>query len=281
MKHNLLSVKNISFSYNHFDLKEISFEMNAGEIIGFIGQNGAGKTTTLKCITGQLSTNKGSISLLDYDINLDPVHFKSNIAYVSEDTSIYDMLSLKQFVNIFKYFYKSWDQNMYEKLMHRFLITDHNKKIAQLSKGMKMKFYISFALAHHAKLLILDEPTSGLDPFIRTEFLELLKEKKEEGVSTILSTHITEDILKISDRIIFISNGKLKFDLPAQGIEHSCFLVEEQALSTLNLDNYVTLLSKGAELVIWCKSLDSSNLIRYSDHFKPLSFENMLSMLNN
>lgn len=280
MKLNLLSVKNISFSYNNFNLHDISFDVNCGEIVGFIGQNGAGKTTTLKCITGQLKAENGNITLLNYDINSEPIHFKSELALVSEDTNIYDMLSITQFVNVFKYFYKTWDQDDFDRLMKRFAITDHQKRINQLSKGMKMKFYISFALAHQAKLLVLDEPTSGLDPFIRTEFLELMKEKKEEGVSIIFSTHITEDIIKIADRIIFISNGQLRFDLPAKGIEHSCFLLNEKEFNTLNCNNCISLYSEGGEHVIWCQSIDSANSMSNLDSFTPLTFEKMLAILN-
>lgn len=146
----LLKVEGVSFKYNEFHLDKVTFSVKPGEIVGFLGKNGAGKTTTIKCLTGQVKPLLGSIKLGEYDLFTTPELYKSSIAYVCEETNIYDSLTPIQFCNIFSVFYPKWNQDKYNKLIADFQL-DSKKKLSEFSKGMKMKFHLAFALSMRQK----------------------------------------------------------------------------------------------------------------------------------
>lgn len=119
---------------------------------------------------------------------------------------------MKEMKHIVAKAYRNWDEDEYKKLMTKFGL-DENQKISTLSKGMKMKFSIAIALAHHARLIIMDEPTSGLDPLVRNEFDGIIRDiVEEEGCSVLFSTHITSDLEKVADTILFINKGEIVFE---------------------------------------------------------------------
>ena len=120
---------------------------------------------------------------------------------------------MKQIIDVTRNFYPNWDDDACRRYMEMFNI-DENKKPMELSEGMKVKCNLLFALSHGAEVLILDEPTSGLDPFSRDELLDLFMTLKDHGVTILFSTHITSDLEKCSDNIIYISNGRIRADCP-------------------------------------------------------------------
>lgn len=205
---NALTVKNIRKEYKDFLLENISFTIPKGYIMGFIGENGAGKTTTIKAILNIIQKDLGTVNVFGKDIDKFEKEVKRDIGYVSGE-NFYPKNRVSDVTKVYKRFFPTWDESMYQAYLKKFRINP-NKKIDELSKGMKMKYTLALALSHNAKLLILDEPTSGLDPVARDDLLEIFQEVVEGGeVSILFSTHITSDLEKCADYITFIQNGKL------------------------------------------------------------------------
>ncbi len=205
---NNLIVKDLTKKYSGFTLDKISFEIPKGYIMGFIGENGAGKTTTLKAMLNIIKKDSGEVSVFGKDIDTHELDIKRNIGFVSGD-SFYPKCKVKEITAVYKRFYPLWEEETYQNYLTKFEI-DETKKLDELSKGRKMKYYLSLALSHKAKLLILDEPTSGLDPVARDGLLEIFQTLVEDGeISVLFSTHITSDLEKCADYITFIKNGKL------------------------------------------------------------------------
>lgn len=204
----IASVENLSKIYPAFKLCNISFSLKKGAITGFIGRNGAGKTTAIKSVLGFVHPDSGSIKFFGMNYKENEMEIKQKIGYVTGGFSFYPNKKLRIITNVTSSFYSKWDNNLYKTLCNKFNLDD-NKTPAQLSEGMKVKYSIALALSHHAELLILDEPTSGLDPVSRDELLEIFLDLRDEGVTIFFSTHITSDLDKCADNIIYIKNGKI------------------------------------------------------------------------
>jgi ABC-2 type transport system ATP-binding protein len=203
-----LVVKNLTKKYDSFLLDNVSFTIPEGYIMGFIGENGAGKTTTIKSLLNVINKNSGEVIVLGKNIDDHELEVKRNIGYVSGE-SFYPKRKIREITSVYKRFYPSWDEIMYQKYLIQFNLNSE-KKLDELSKGMRMKYSIVLALSHQAELLILDEPTSGLDPVARDDLLQIFQTIVEKGkVSILFSTHITSDLEKCADYITFIKNGKL------------------------------------------------------------------------
>lgn len=204
-----LEVRQLNKKFEKFNLIDVSFELKKGYIMGFIGSNGAGKTTTLKSILNMIRFESGEISVFGKKFADNEISLKQDIGYAFGGVDFYTKKKLKQITNVIKRFYDNWDQDVYETYLKRFKL-DPDKKISELSEGMKIKYNLTLALSHHAKLFILDEPTSGLDPVARDNLLELFQELVEGGERSILfSTHITTDLEKCADYITYINNGRI------------------------------------------------------------------------
>ncbi|WP_459499480.1 ABC transporter ATP-binding protein [Bacillus sp. C1] len=207
----MLELKDVCKNYKDFSVKNVSFTLPRGYIMGFVGPNGAGKSTTIKMIMNLVRQNSGDITIFGKDNKKAEKEIKQNIGFVYDENHYYEELTCEQMKRIIAPLYKKWDEEKYQWYMDR-LQVPKNKKIKQLSKGMKMKFAIAMALSHHAELIIMDEPTSGLDPVVRSELLDILRELvMEEEVSVLFSTHITTDLERIADYITFIHEGEIVF----------------------------------------------------------------------
>lgn len=204
----VLEINNLTKKYPAFELKPVSFHIKAGEVMGFIGRNGAGKTTTLKSILNLVHPDAGSVRILGMNYLDNEDKIKQQIGYAVGGINYYKREKLKDIVAITRTFYENWDNEVYRHYLTGFKL-DESKKIMELSEGMKVKFYLTLALSHHAKLLILDEPTSGLDPVSRDEMNEIFRKLAEKGVAILFSTHITSDLEKCADTITYIKNGEL------------------------------------------------------------------------
>lgn len=205
----MIVVENLCKKYPTFELKDVSFKLEDGYIMGFIGANGSGKTTTLKSILNIVKADSGKVSIVGKDMATDEIEIKKEIGFMLGAMDYYGHTQIKKAAAVYKRFFPKWDDNLYAGLLKKFNL-DEKKKICKLSAGMKVKLGIAFSLSHNAKLIILDEPTSGLDPVARDELLDLFREITENGDRSILfSTHITSDLDKCADYIIFIRNGEL------------------------------------------------------------------------
>lgn len=205
----MLAVEGLSKRYPSFHLNHVSFSLETGYIMGFIGNNGAGKTTTLKSILNLVRKDGGTVRILDKDFDQNEVELKQEIGFMFGEVNYYNKSRLGQITKVVRRFYRRWDDDIYRSCMERFSL-DENKKVDELSHGMRVKYSLTLALSHHARLLILDEPTSGLDPVARDDLLELFQELIEDGSKSILfSTHITSDLEKCADYITYIENGQI------------------------------------------------------------------------
>ena len=205
----ILSVQNLCKKYDAFALKDVTFSLEKGYIMGFIGRNGAGKTTTLKSLLNLVRKDSGSVSILGKDFTQNELALKQEIGFMFGDVDYYAKSRIRDITAVVRRFYEHWDEQIYTGYMKRFAI-DENKKIAELSHGMSVKYSLVLALSHRAKLLILDEPTSGLDPVARDDLLELFQTLIEDGeISILFSTHITSDLEKCADYITYIQNGRI------------------------------------------------------------------------
>ena len=205
----VVELNNICKTYPSFRLDNVSLSLEKGKITGFIGRNGAGKTTTIKSMLNLIHTDSGEICYFGIPLIGNETEIKQRIGYSTGTISWYPRKTVKQIIDVTRNFYPNWDDDACRRYMQMFNI-DENKKPMELSEGMKVKCNLLFALSHGAEVLILDEPTSGLDPFSRDELLDLFITLKEHGVTILFSTHITSDLEKCADNIIYISNGKIK-----------------------------------------------------------------------
>lgn len=207
---NAIEIKSLTKKYDsNFELGPINLNITSGCIIGLIGENGAGKTTLIKSLLSIIKPNKGTINIFEKDISKYETPIKEDIGVVLDDMFFPEILNAKDLNIIMKDLYKNWDSDLYFKYLEEFKLPN-DKKIKEMSKGMRKKLEIAVALSHKPKLLILDEPTSGLDPVVRSEVLDIfLKFIEDEDHTILLSTHITSDLEHIADEIIFIDKGKL------------------------------------------------------------------------
>ena len=206
---NAIEIHDLHKGFEGFFLKDISFFVPQGTVMGFVGENGAGKSTTIKCMLNLIKKEYGEILLFGKDHVEHELSIKNDIGVVFDDLHVPETLNATQLDKIMSKVFQTWDSDYYFERLAQFKVPKR-KKIKELSRGMRMKLSIALALAHHPKLLILDEPTSGLDPIIRDEILDLfLAFMQDETHSILFSSHITSDLEKIADYITLIHNGEI------------------------------------------------------------------------
>lgn len=211
----ILTVNHLHKQYPSFQLRDVSFALEAGRIAGFAGRNGAGKTTTIKAMLNLIHPDAGEITYFGIPLIGHEADIKQRIGYSTGTVSWYPRRRLKEIVRVAKRFYPNWDENAYCKYLELFQLNE-DKTPLEMSEGMKVKVNLLLALSHQAEILILDEPTSGLDPFSRDELLDILMGLRAEGVAVFFSTHIISDLEKCADDIIYISGGRIQAALPKQ-----------------------------------------------------------------
>jgi ABC-2 type transport system ATP-binding protein len=223
-----LSVKNLNKKYPSFSLKDVSFSVKPGEIMGFIGRNGAGKTTTLKSIMNLIHYESGEIKAFDLDMKEHELDNKQRIGFALSELNYYPNRTIRQLVNVTKRFYKNFDEAKFEQVCKLFNL-NMDKKLEELSSGMKVKYSVAIALSHKAELLILDEPTSGLDPVSRDEILDIFREiVKSKDRAILFSTHITSDLDKCASDITYIHDGEIVYTGSKQDFVNSYLFVKDK-----------------------------------------------------
>ena len=206
---NVLLVRGLTKRYDKFALKNVSFDVRRGEIMGFIGRNGAGKTTTLKSLMNYLHPDAGEIDFFGKPMTGNEMEIKRRTGFVAGGVDYYMRRKLRAITDVTRGFYPNWDEAAYKRCIAAFSL-DEDKTPAELSAGMKVKYNLALAMSHRAELLLLDEPTSGLDPVSRDDLLDVFLGLKREGVSILFSTHITSDLDKCADRITYIRAGEIQ-----------------------------------------------------------------------
>ena len=235
-----IEIQNLCKKYTDFSLKNVSFNVPKGSIVGFIGENGAGKTTTIKSIVNLIRFDSGTIKVLGKDGLKEGMSIKSKIGVVFDSNFFFEELTPKNINLIMKNIMKDWDEPLFLKYCNNWNLPI-NKSMKSFSKGMKMKTSIASALAHHPDLLILDEATSGLDPISRNEILDIFQDFiQDEEHSILFSSHITSDLEKIADYVVFIHQGKILFEKEKDELIENYGVIKAEDLNKYPLANILS-----------------------------------------
>ena len=205
----LVEVKGLQKNFGQFQaLKDVSFEVNAGEVLGYIGPNGAGKSATIRILLGIIRATQGKVQIFGKDVWQDSIEIHKKIAYVPGDVYLWPNLSGGETIDLFLKLHGASNQEKRDQLIKKFDLNP-KKKVRSYSKGNRQKIALIAALATEAELYIFDEPTSGLDPLMEAVFQEEVKALKAAGKAIILSSHILSEVEKLADRVAVIRKGEI------------------------------------------------------------------------
>lgn len=205
-------IEAVNLVYHYGDIlavNDISFNVSRGEILGFLGPNGAGKSTTIQMLTGQITAKSGNARILGIDVRKFPKDVKRRIGVCFEQPNLYEQLTAKE--NLV-FFAKLFRINGFkpEHILEKVGLGDRmNEKVAKYSKGLKQRLMLARALINTPDVLFLDEPASGLDPVSAEALRKIILEEKRRGAAILLTTHDMADADKLSDRVAFITGGKI------------------------------------------------------------------------
>lgn len=211
----LINVQNLSKSYGSQKvLENISFNLEAGKIVGLLGPNGSGKTSLIKIMSGLINDYSGTVEI---DGNRPGVETKKIVSYMPEKTYLADWMRPIDAVDVFADFYSDFDKNKAMELLERFQLP-LKQKAKTMSKGMQEKLQLTLVMCRAAKLYLLDEPLGGVDPAARAFILDLIMNNYATDSSVILSTHLINDLEQIFDHALMIGQGKVLVNSPVEEI---------------------------------------------------------------
>ena len=216
-----IEVKNLFKYYgDQAAVKDVSFTVSKGEIVGFLGPNGAGKSTTMKILTGFISASSGEVKICGLPVDVDSLNTRQLIGYLPEHNPLYLDMYVKEYLEFVGKIYriKNVKERVNEMIKAVGLDVEQNKKLSALSKGYRQRVGLAAAIIHDPEVLILDEPTSGLDPNQLVEIRELIK-KIGKSKTVILSTHIMREVEAICDRVLIINKGQIVADNTASELQ--------------------------------------------------------------
>ncbi len=204
----LISASNVSKKYSDFQLKDVNFEVNEGEIVGVLGPNGAGKSTFMKILTGQIERDSGGLEVLDLDPQEDSVNLRAKIGVLPEREDPPSFLTGREYLDFVS---DIREEAMDWGFPERMNLNDHllDQQTRELSKGERQKLMVIQAFFHEPELVFIDEPLINLDPLIQEEVKEVFREHKERGGSMVLSTHLVSLAEDLCDRVLFLKDGKV------------------------------------------------------------------------
>lgn len=191
-----------------YALKDLTLQVNAGEVYGFLGPNGAGKSTAIRTLLNFLQPTSGSAAIMGYDIVKDSVKIRESVGYLSGDAAMYPKMTGQHFLDYMAALQPNTSQEYRHELVKRLGATT-NKPLGNLSRGNKQKIGIVQAFMHKPSVVIMDEPTSGLDPLMQEAFYDIVNEAKARGAAIFSSSHILGEVQKICDRVGIIRDGQL------------------------------------------------------------------------
>jgi ABC-2 type transport system ATP-binding protein len=219
----ILQVRDLNVSYGALQaVRDVSFEVRAGEIFGMLGPNGAGKTSTLSAVEGLVRPSSCQISVAGYSITTHPLQAKASMGVQLQATSFQPELSVGEILRLYAGVYGvPMDGGKLDTLLEQIQLQDTiNKRFGQLSGGQKQRVSLAIALIHNPPLVLLDEPTSGLDPQSRRQLWERMEAMRDDGHGILLTTHSMEEAESVCDRIAIIDHGRIiAIDIPSSLIE--------------------------------------------------------------
>ncbi|WP_423829978.1 ATP-binding cassette domain-containing protein [Staphylococcus aureus] len=206
----LLNVDGVNKQYkdSEFKLQDASLTIATNETVGLIGKNGSGKSTLINILVGNRHKDNGSITFLGEEHAAGDVEYKEHIGVVFDDLRVPNKLTIKDIDKVFQSIYTTWNSQKFFDLIKYFELPLQTK-IKTFSRGMRMKIALTIALSHDVKLLILDEATAGMDVSGREEVMELLEDFVAQGGGILISSHISEDIEQLADKLVFMKDGRM------------------------------------------------------------------------
>ena len=206
----LLNVDSVNKQYKDSDFKfqDASLTISTNETVGLIGKNGSGKSTLINILVGNRHKDNGSITFFGEEHTVDDVEYKEHIGVVFDDLRVPNKLTIKDIDKVFQSIYMTWNSQKFFDLIKYFELPLQTK-IKTFSRGMRMKIALTIALSHDVKLLILDEATAGMDVSGREEVMELLEDFVAQGGGILISSHISEDIEHLADKLVFMKDGRM------------------------------------------------------------------------
>ena len=203
-------VEGLCYSYGNIEaVKDVSFQVMPGEILGFLGPNGAGKSTTIKILTGQLNPKRGTARILDREIGHDDPILQAQIGVCFEEKNLYLNMSGLENLNFFASLFGIKKPDSMGVLRRVGLADRAKDRVHTYSKGMRQRMMISRAFINQPRVLFLDEPTDGLDPVTAASIRKTIKEEAERGAAVLLTTHDMHEADELSDRVAFINGGEI------------------------------------------------------------------------
>ena len=237
-----IKIKSLTKSFGAIRaVRNVSFNVSHGEVLGFLGPNGAGKSTTMKMITGFLEPTSGTVEVNGHDVLENPLSVKRSIGYLPEGAPAYGEMTVRNFLNFIADI-RQLNGAIRKKRLDEVIETINigtviDQSIETLSKGFKRRVGLAQAILHDPNILILDEPTDGLDPNQKHEVRNLIKKMSKEK-AIIISTHILEEVDAVCTRAIIISSGELLFDgTPTQLIAKSDQSDIDHAFRNITISN--------------------------------------------
>jgi len=207
----LIQVRNLTKKYGDVvAVDDLSFDLAAGEVLGLVGPNGAGKTTTLRSITGIIPYTAGSVRIAGHDLRGDPVEAKRALAFIPDDPSFFEHLTVAEHLDFTARMYGVADAaEGGAELLARLELTEKRDQLpSQLSRGMRQKLAIACALLHRPKVLLFDEPLTGLDPAGMRRMKATLRAQAESGTAVVLSSHLLHLVEELASRILVMARGQ-------------------------------------------------------------------------
>jgi ABC-2 type transport system ATP-binding protein len=211
----MIEVSNLTKRYGEFTaVRDLSFTVRAGEIMGLVGPNGAGKTTTLRCATGIIPATIGSTRLAGIDLAADPIGAKRQMAFVPDEPRLFEYLTVWQHLNFVARLYGVTDYTQRgEQILGDLEMSDKKQLLpGELSRGMKQKLAIACGLLHQPKVVIFDEPLTGLDPGGIRRMKSVMQRLAQDGAAIILSSHLLSLVEEVCTHLLILKNGEKMAD---------------------------------------------------------------------
>ena len=265
-----ITINHISKSYKNVQaLKDISFDVKAGELFGLIGPDGAGKTTLFRILTTLLIADSGKATVSNFDVVIDYKKIRNSVGYMPGKFSLYQDLTVEENLNFFATIFGTSIEENYHLIKDIYVQIEpfKNRREGKLSGGMKQKLALCCALIHKPEVLFLDEPTTGVDPVSRKEFWDMLKRLQQTGITILVSTPYMDEAA-LCDRIAFIQNGSiLEIDTPKAIVKHF-----SKTLYNISADNMYQLMESLRAYEHTYSAYPFGEYVHYSDNridFKP------------
>lgn len=270
----MLSIRGLSKRYMNFSVEDVTFNVPDGTVVGLIGENGAGKSTIIKSVLGAVHPDGGEILVDGMPLDKLDRSGRQKISFVLDDMGLPMELTLSMLDKVLANIFEKWDSAKFKSLVQKFGLPE-KKMLREFSKGMKMKATIAVALSYESNLLILDEPTSGLDPVVRDDILEMIYDyNRQNGRAALISSHITTDLEKICDYIVYIHGGKVIFNEEKDELlsRYAIYSTDEKQLAELDKTAVVKVLHRDYGVDI----LASKEKMPQDFEYRPVSLDDIM-----